>query len=546
MITEKFYESANFLLLVVLVGWVCLWWMPAAVNAMEKAQVKAIPSNNPGILDAANRSVTQHTFDTNGISLNYTATAASITVHDKQSNPMGQIFFIAYLAEQKEKNTRPLTFVFNGGPGAASAYLHLGALGPRRVVFNEDGTVPPMPAKILDNPKSWLVFTDLVFVDPLGTGYSRMIKHGSRDKNINKEDIQKTASSGKRASQEKAWGVVEDTASLARFIRTYLTTENRWLSPIYLTGESYGGFRVARLAKTLQSSFGIAPSGLLLVSPVLDFSFLRDDERSLWPWVALLPSYAAVAALHKRSNETTYKMNAPRASLLPVEQTAVSEYLTGLAAGKFQADWLEQTSRLIGLDKDTLLRWNGRVPPARFVKALLADQRRVVSLYDGSITLTDADSGQQRLTGSDSYLDRLNAPILAAFNSYIRDHLKFKTDVPYLLLNHNVAKSWNWRSGIHGQQGFVEAATALKQAMSLNSDMRTLVLHGVFDLVTPYYASQIVINQMALDARIRKNIQLKVYHGGHMPYLQHNAREVMFNDVVQFYESVRSRSRHIQ
>lgn len=544
MKTEKFNERANFWLLVVLVGWICLWWMPEAVSATEKAQVQAIPSNNPGILNAANRSVTQHTFETNGVSLNYTATAASITVHDKRSNPMGQIFYIAYLAEQKEKNPRPLTFVFNGGPGAASAYLHLGALGPRRVVFNADGTVPPMPAKILDNPKSWLAFTDLVFVDPLGTGYSRMIKHDSRDKNTNK-DKPKTASSGTRASQEKAWGVVEDTASLARFIRSYLTTENRWLSPIYLTGESYGGFRVARLAKRLQSSFGIAPSGLLLVSPVLDFSFLRGDERSLWPWVALLPSYAAVAALHERSNETAYKTDAPRASLLSVEQAAVSKYISGLAAGKFQPDWLDQTSRLIGLDMDTLLRWNGRVPPARFAKALLADQRLVVSLYDGSITLTDADSGQQRLTGSDFYLDRLSAPILAAFNSYIRDHLKFKTDVPYLLLNHNVAKSWNWRSGIHGQQGFVEAATALKQAMSLNSNMRTLVLHGVFDLVTPYYASEIVINQMALDARIRNNIQLKVYHGGHMPYLQQNAREVMFKDVVQFYESAQPRSRPI-
>lgn len=545
MITGRFNKSATCWLLAVLTGWICLWWTPAAVSATEKAQIQANPESNPGILDAANRSVTQHTFKATGISLNYTATAASITVHDKRSNPMGQIFYVAYIAEQKEKNPRPLTFVFNGGPGAASAYLHLGALGPRRVVFNADGTVPPTPAEILDNPQSWLAFTDLVFVDPLGTGYSRVIKHDNHDNNIN-EKIQKTASAGKSASQEKAWGVVEDTESLARFIRAYLTAENRWLSPIYLTGESYGGFRVARLSKRLQSSFGIALSGLLLVSPVLDFSFLRDDERSLWPWVALLPSYAAVAAIHERNIETTYKINEPRASLLSVEQAAVSEYISGLAAGKFQPDWLDQASRLIGLDKDTLLRWNGRVPPARFVKALLADQRRVVSLYDGSITLTDADPDQQRLAGSDLYLNRLNAPVLAAFNSYIRDHLNFKTDVPYFLLNHDVARSWNWRSGIHGQQGFVEAATALKQAMSLNSDMRALVLHGVFDLVTPYYASEIVINQMALDARIRNNIQLKVYHGGHMPYLQQNAREAMFQDAVQFYESARPRSRRIQ
>lgn len=542
---EKFKGSAHFWLIFVLAVWICLSGMLPAMSATEKAQIQANPESNPGILDAANRSVTQHTFKTTGINLNYTATAASITVRDKRSNPMGQIFYVAYLAEQKEKHPRPLTFVFNGGPGAASAYLHLGGLGPRRVAFNADGTVAPMPAKILDNPKSWLAFTDLVFVDPVGTGYSRVIKHGSSDKKTNKK-IPETASAGKSSSQADAWGVVEDTESLARFIRSYLTAENRWLSPIYLTGESYGGFRVARLSKRLQTSFGIAPSGLLLVSPVLDFGFLRGDKRSLWPWVVLLPSYAAVAAIHGRSTEITYNRNEARTSLLPAEQVAVSEYITGLAAGKLQPDWLDQTGRLIGLDKDTLLRWNGRIPPARFVKALLADQHRVVSLYDGSITLIDADPDQQLLTSSDYYLDRLNAPVLAAFNSYIRDHLNFKTDLPYLLLNHDVAKSWNWRSGIHGQQGFVEAATALKQAMSLNSDMRTLVLHGVFDLVTPYFASEIVIKQMALDARIRNNIQLKVYHGGHMPYLQQHALEAMFKDVVRFYESAPYHSRHIQ
>lgn len=542
---EKFKGSAHFWLIFFLAGWICLSGILPAMSATEKAQIQANPESNPGILDVANRSVTQHTFKTTGINLNYTATAASITVRDKRSNPMGQIFYVAYLAEQKEKHPRPLTFVFNGGPGAASAYLHLGALGPRRVAFNADGTVAPMPAKILDNPKSWLAFTDLVFVDPVGTGYSRVIKHGSSDKKTNKK-IPETASAGKSSSQAEAWGVVEDTESLARFIRSYLTAENRWLSPIYLTGESYGGFRVARLSKRLQTSFGISPSGLLLVSPVLDFGFLRGDKRSLWPWVVLLPSYAAVAAIHERSNEITYNRNEARTSLLPAEQVAVSEYITGLAAGKLQPDWLDQTGRLIGLDKDTLLRWNGRIPPARFVKALLADQHRVVSLYDGSITLIDADPDQQLLTSSDYYLDRLNAPVLAAFNSYIRDHLNFKTDLPYLLLNHDVAKSWNWRSGIHGQQGFVEAATALKQAMSLNSDMRTLVLHGVFDLVTPYFASEIVIKQMALDARIRNNIQLKVYHGGHMPYLHQHALEAMFKDVVRFYESAPFHSRHIQ
>ena len=520
----------------VLAGGIGLLQTPIAMSATDKeAQVQANPLNELSTLDVSNRSITQHTIKAGETKFNYTATAASITDRNKQSKPIGQIFYIAYEAEQQDKDARPLTFVFNGGPGAASAYLHLGALGPQRVVFNADGTVPSIPASIVDNPKSWLAFTDLVFVDPVGTGYSRVIRRSVSNKN-NNEKTHHPVSFKKKSSQTQAWGVAEDTESLARFIRTYLTKKNRWLSPVYLVGESYGGFRAARLSKRLQSNFGITPSGLLLVSPVLDFSFIWGDKHSLWPWVALLPSYAAVAAIHGRSNEIIYKKSGPRDSLIPVEQVAISGHLTGLAAGAPLPDWLDQTSRLTGLTKDTLQRWNGRVPPAHFVKALLADQRRLISLYDGSITLIDANPAKQLHTGRDLYLDRLNAPITAAFNSYVRDQLNFKTDLPYLLLNHDVAESWNWRSGIHGQQGFVEAADDLKQAMSLNPNLQTLILHGVFDLVTPYYASEIVIKQMALDSQIQNNIQLKIYHGGHMPYLHQDALKAMFEDVSRFYE----------
>ncbi len=532
---KTFNVNARIWLVLLLAGGICLLQIPVAISATEKeAQAQANPANKPDILDISNRNITRHTIKTGKVKYNYTATAASITVHDSKSKPIGRIFYIAYKAEQQDQDPRPLTFVFNGGPGAASAYLHLGALGPQRALFNTDGTVPPMPAKIVNNPKSWLAFTDLVFVDPIGTGYSREIKHDNSSKKYD-EESQKSRSSRNISTQVQAWGVIEDTDSLARFIRTYLTEEDRWLSPLYLVGESYGGFRVALLSKQLQSKFGITPNGLLLISPVLDFSFLWGGKHSLWPWVSLLPSYAAVAAIQERSNEIIYNANDPRTSIVPVEQTAVSEYLTGLAAGIFTPDWLDQTSRLIGLDKDTLLRWNGRVPPARFVKALLADQRRLVSLYDGSITLIDTDPAKQLLTDRDLYLSRLNAPITATFNSYVRDHLNFETDLPYLLLNQNVAKSWNWRSGIYNQQGFVEAATALKQAMSLNPDMQTLILHGVFDLVTPYYASEMVIKQMALDSRLQNNIQLKIYHGGHMPYLHQGTREAIFKDALAFY-----------
>ncbi|HNP52166.1 MAG TPA: hypothetical protein PKJ85_10280 [Nitrosomonas nitrosa] len=500
-------------------------------------QARARSASKLGILDEFNRSITSHTLKIGETELKYTATATSITVNDKQSRPMGQIFYVAYTAKPQDGQSRPLTFVFNGGPGAASAYLHLGALGPRRVVFNADGSVPPMPARIADNAKSWLAFTDLVFVDPVGTGYSREIKQGKKG-NQGKEANQNSWHSKNAPSSSKAWGVEEDTQSLSHFIRAYLTKENRWLSPIYLVGESYGGFRVARLSKRLQTNFNIAPSGLILISPVLDFSFIWGNERSLWPWVALLPSYAAVAAHHERSDQIHYKADNPRASLGEVERIALSDFLSGLATGTFSGNWLDQTSKLTSLDNDTLRRWVGRVPPARFTKVLLADQHRVLSLYDGSIVSIDPEPASHLLTGRDLYLDRLNVPMTTAFNSYIQEQLHFRTDLPYLLLNNDVFDSWNWRSGIRGRQGFVEAASDLKQAMSLHPDMRVLIMHGVFDLVTPYYASEIIIKQMALDPQISKNVQLKVYHGGHMPYLQERTFHHMYEDTARFYKSL--------
>ncbi|MDR4498193.1 MAG: hypothetical protein MRK02_09780 [Candidatus Scalindua sp.] len=512
--------------------WGYLLHASVVLSTPEKAEEWTKHQAGSGTLDASYRAVTQHTLTTDETRLDYTCTAASLTITDKEAKPVSRIFYISYTANNQFYYPRPVTFVFNGGPGAASAYLHMGALGPKRVEFGDNGKVLPMPARLLDNTKSWLLFTDMVFVDPVGTGYSREIEDDAGNTDEQKPKLSADTPLGKRA-----WGVKEDADTIARFIRSYLTNEERWLSPIFLVGESYGGFRVARLSKLLQSDFGIAPSGLVLISPALDFGLLWGNERSLWPWVALLPSYTAVAAFHQRNRAVTYVADNPRVSLGEVERVALSEYLTGLADGDLKSSWIEQSSSLIGLDAEILKRWAGRVPPARFAKALLADQYRVVSLYDGSITLVDSDPASQVLTG-DPYLDRLNAPLTASFNSYVRNHLDFKTDLPYLLLNEEVFESWNWRSGIQGQQGFVEAAEDMKQSMSLNPHMRVLILHGVFDLVTPYYASVITVNQLALDPTIRGNIQLKVYHGGHMPYLHHRSLDAIFEDVAQFYKSI--------
>jgi carboxypeptidase C (cathepsin A) len=512
---------------------------PAAPSMPEATTPSPASKSDPGVLDADHSAITHHALKIDKKSLEYTATAASITVTDNRETPTGRIFYIAYRVKQKGGGSRPLTFVFNGGPGAASAYLHLGALGPRRVVFNEDGSVPSLPAQIRDNPQSWLAFTDLVFVDPVGTGYSRAVQTDD-NKNDGEGDAVVAGIPGTSMSvatpQAQAWGVQEDTDSLARFIRTYLTREDRWLSPIYLAGESYGGFRVARLSKYLQSGYGIAPSGLILISPALDFEMLWGNDRSLWPWVALIPSYAAVAAVHGQGGPDTYSADNPRDALSGVEHIALTEYLTGLASGTLAPDWLDQIGQLTGLDADTLSRSAGRIPIAKFVKKMLADQHLIVSLYDGSVTMVDPDPSSQWLSRVDPYLDQINAHFTATLNRYVRSELEFKTDLPYLLLNMEVNRSWNWRSGINGQQGFVEAVEDLKDAMSTNPDMRTLIVHGAYDLVTPYFSSEIAIRQMGLHPQIKDNIKLEVYAGGHMPYLRLRSLEAMFVDAEAFYQ----------
>ncbi len=488
------------------------------------------PEGEAGILAESKQAVTHHTLKTLAGSINYRATAGSLTVHEKQAEAVGRIFYIAYTTEHSATNRRPLTFVFNGGPGAASAYLHLGALGPQRIVINDDGTVPASSARLKGNALSWLDFTDLVFVDPIGTGYSRTIPVPN-GKNRGKPESAEGAS-----HHAPPWGVAEDTHSLAIFIRLYLTRQERWLSPIYLAGESYGGFRVAWLSTLLQTEFGINPAGLIMISPALDFGLLWGGDQELLSWAALLPSYAAVAATHKRIEAVPQTNSDPRTRLADVEEFALSGLLVGLVGGDRAHKALRRRlGELTGLNDDMLQRYRSRVPPARFAKALLADRRRVVSLYDGSISLIDPDPTSPVLTNTDPYLVRINATLTPAFNSYIRERLSFKTDLRYQLLNKEVSKSWNWRSGIAGRQGYADVNERLIKTMSLNPDLQVLIMHGVYDLVTPYFGSVIAVEQMALEPSMRKNIQVKVYEGGHMLYFHRLAREQMYRDVQRFF-----------
>jgi len=454
----------------------------------------------------------------------YTATAGALEVSvDEEKGPACGIFFIGYeVQEQGGPKTRPVTFVFNGGPGAASAYLHLGALGPRRVVFASNGAVPGPPSPLAENRHCWLEFTDLVFVDPVGTGYSRC-KNGSGD--------------GEKSAAQKPWGVQEDVNILAKFVRLYLTRNGRWLSPKFLVGESYGGFRAAALSHLLQSDYGIAVNGLVLVSPALEFGVLPGQIPGLLPWVASLPSFAATARHHgkARSHEQPSGQEGLREALTHVEQFAVQELLPALAQGSAVPAVIDRLARFTGLDRELVRRNRCRIRPALFSKELLRDRERLVSVYDGSRTSIDPDPAFPLPSGQDPLLLRINAQLAGAFNHYVRDQLQFETDRAYELLNKEVFRSWNWSSGIASSQGFVGAAQELKRCMSVDIHLKVLIAHGVYDLVTPYFGSVLVTRQMSLDPAIADNLSMRVYGGGHMFYTHDSARIRFFEDARRFY-----------
>lgn len=467
--------------------------------------------------------VTEHTLDLGGKLLEYTVTAGALPIRKEAGKPEGQMFYIGYEKAKTEKANRPVAFIFNGGPGAASAYLHLGALGPKRLATRHAGVVQP-PPRLESNPDTWLWFTDLVFIDPIGTGYSR--------------------TTGKERSQEEGddfWGTRQDLESLAEFIRLYLTRNERWLSPKFLVGESYGGFRGAALSQMLASEFGIGLNGLVLISPVLEFSLIFGDDYLLLPWALRLPAYAATAAYHGKIDLESPDSSGPRAALRAVERFSLGNYLTLLVQGdqldsQQRVAFFEQLQQYTGLPVELLQQFGARIDRERFAKYLLRDQQRIVGLYDGSVSGVDPFPQSPLLRGDDPTLEGLTAPFTGAFNSYVREELGFETDLEFVLLNREISRKWQWKSGFRGvQQGFVGTADSLREAMSLNNKLRVLIVHGVYDLVTPYFSSLYVVHQIALDNSLRDNLVLKVYRGGHMMYLNSQARAELASDAWEFF-----------
>ncbi|WP_414471545.1 S10 family peptidase [Microvirga sp. M2] len=452
-------------------------------------------------------SVTRHTLELPGRTLQFTATAGHLTLTDQQGAPQAEIAFVAYAKDGADAATRPVTFAINGGPGASSAYLHLLAIGPWLLPLDGPTISPSASPSLVPNAETWLDFTDLVFIDPPGTGYSRVV--------------------GGDQVQERFYSVQGDIDGLAAFVMRWLKEKNRLTSPKFFVGESYGGFRGPLLAHKLQNDQGVGFSGLVLISPVLDFDWLEGGPGAPWTDASRLPSLAA-AALSRKGPVS-------RQMLQEAEAYASGEYLTDLVRGLQDKAAVERISRrvaeLSGLDPDLVRRLAGRIDMRTIQREMRRGTSEIVSAYDTNVAAADPNPTSQYPRFADPVLDAMTAPLSSAIIHLLTDTLNYKAEGRYNLLNGALSGSWRWGNGRTGPENLQE----LRQALALDGKMRVLVTHGFTDLVTPYYASQLLLDQLPVLGP-QKRVALSVYEGGHMFYSRQASRQALRTDVQRLFD----------
>ncbi len=492
--------------------------------------------------EAPPTAVTAHTITLNGDSEAYRAESGWLTLY-KHEKPAAEMFHVFYETEDPNRASRPITFVFNGGPGAASAYLHVGALGPRRVVFGETGSPPPPPVTLVDNADTWLAFTDLVFIDPIGTGFSRAIPDETESES---KDSRKTEDPIAEKSKEY-WKITRDLESLAEFITSFLSKHHRWDSPAFIAGESYGGFRVAKLARLLQESYGVGLNGAILISPALEFALLDDSDYDVLPWIDRIPSMAGAAFHHGRVSSGGPEQSVS-ALMKSAEEFASAELTTMLIRGADLPDstrrkTLRKLGTYIGLSAEELSKTAGRVTAQQFSRQLLRDRGVVCGLYDATITTPDPFPGRETYEGPDPTLRSLERVFAAGINAHLRRSLEVDTERRYHLLSMEVNRNWQVDIERHALESQIGATDDLRYSMALNPHMKVRITHGLYDLVTPYFASNRIANLMYLNDKVADNLSLVHYRGGHMFYAWAESRSRFTQDVSEFYSGASSRLR---
>jgi carboxypeptidase C (cathepsin A) len=442
-------------------------------------------------------SVTEHEVSVRGRPLKYKATAGTMQMKDESGKHKADLFFVAYEKQPAADNpaARPITYVFNGGPGAAAVWLHLGTAGPRRVRLNEEGDAPPPPYGLVDNEDTWLEASDLVFIDPVGTGYSR-------------------PAPGEK--QDQFSGVEEDVRWVGEFIRLYTTRYQRWPSPKFLAGESYGTTRAAALSEYLLDECGINLNGIVLISTVLDFQTLSFGGGTDLPYLVYLPSYTA-AAFHYKKLPSELQADLGK-TLREVENWAMTQYVQILALGTAidparRAEAAKRIARYTGLSADAVDKADLRIDPELFRTLLLEDQRRLLGRFDTRMTGYDRQVLRREAEWDPSY-SQYEGAYSGAINDYLRRQLKFESDVRYEVLTGRV-HPWNFGQG---GNGYTYVANRLRQAMIKNPFLKVMVAQGYHDLATPYFATRYTIDHMDLSPDLRKNITQTEYPGGHFWY----------------------------
>ncbi len=457
--------------------------------------------------------VSHHQLTVAGRVLRYTATAGRLVIKAENGQAEAAVFFIAYVVDGQEAQARPLTFVFNGGPGTATAWLHLGALGPKKIKLESDGAVPPPPYETVENPQTILDRSDLVFIDAPGTGYSRV-----------RPDLTK-----------KFYNVAGDADAFYRFIRLYLTKYQRWRSPLFLFGESYGTTRAAELANHLIDNY-IPVTGVALLSVGLDFQTLMASNMNDLPHQLIIPTYTMIAAYHQKlAPDLTSNLDE---TIKQVEQWCASDYAQALALGSTldpakRKQIIGQLAAYTGLKAELIDEHDLRIEPTVFMNNLLKEQKLVVGRVDGRFAAPMPQSN-----ANEPFFDPAMAAMFPAFNAAMNDYaqteLGYKSELPYVIWSfEKINRAWDWGGAM---AGYPQTLTSLQAAMAKNKYLKVLVMEGMYDIATPFYASDYTFRHLHLNADYRKNLAFVTFKGGHMVYNDAAALKEMKGVLDRWYD----------
>jgi carboxypeptidase C (cathepsin A) len=456
---------------------------------------------------------TPHSATIQGKEIGYTATAGTIVLRNDEGDAKANFFSVSYIKDGvDDRSKRPITFAFNGGPGSSSVWLHLGLLGPKRVKVPDDTSVAPPPYQLSPNPHSLLDLTDLVMIDPVSTGFSRPTE-GEDDTQFH--------------------GYEEDVQSVGQFIHDYVTKNNRWRSPKFIIGESYGGIRSAGLSGHLLSRYRMPISGIVMVSPAINFYTLNFNPGHDLPYILFMPSYATTAWHHKKLPDDLQQLSVDEV-YMQAKGFAMTEYTLALMkghvlTGQERSAVVEKLARFTGLSKEYVESANLRISMQRFAKELLRAEGKTTGRYDSRYTGIDADAAGET-PEFDPSSTKVFGAFAAAINDYVRNDLKFEDDHVYEILSANV-QPWNYGRG----NRIVDTSDTLRSAMSQNPLMKLFVASGYYDLATPPATATYSVEHMRLPEELKKNVTYGYYPAGHMMYIYEPAIVKLRKDLEAFY-----------